>query len=60
MKLSTLRKGARAQIERLPEGEIRAQFIRIGLIEGAVICCLERLPGGTLVLERFCAYEYHH
>lgn len=31
-------------------GESRSQFIRIGLMEGAIIECLERLPGGTLVI----------
>ena len=52
MKLSAIRKGGRVQIESLPEGEIRSQFIRIGLTEGAIVSCLERLPGGTLVLEQ--------
>lgn len=48
--LSTLRKGGRARIARLPEGEMRSRFIRIGLMEGAVVSCLEKLPGGTIVL----------
>jgi Fe2+ transport system protein FeoA len=52
MKLSSIRKGARVQIQQLPEGDIRSQFIRIGLMEGAIVSCLERLPGGTLVLQQ--------
>ncbi len=52
MKLSTIHKGGRVKIDQLPEGEIRSQFIRIGLMEGAIVCCLERLPGGTLVLQQ--------
>jgi Fe2+ transport system protein FeoA len=52
MKLSTIGKGHRVQIAHLPEGEIRSQFIRIGLMEGAIISCLERLPGGTLVIQQ--------
>jgi Fe2+ transport system protein FeoA len=54
MKLSTLRKGMRARIAQLPEGEMRSHFIRIGLMEGAIISCLEKLPGGTVVL------GFHH
>jgi Fe2+ transport system protein FeoA len=50
MKLSTIRKGLPVQILRLPEGDMRIQFIRIGLMEGARITCIERLPGGTVVL----------
>lgn len=54
MKLSALRKGGRARIAMLPVGEIRSRFIRIGLMEGAEVSCLERLPGGTIVL------VFHH
>ncbi len=50
MKLSAMRKGMRARIDGLPDGEMRSHFIRIGLMEGSVVACLERLPGGTLVL----------
>jgi len=50
MKLSALAKGMRARIESLPVGEIRSQFIRIGLMEGAYVSCMERLPGGTIIL----------
>lgn len=41
----------RGRIDRLPTGDIRSQFIRLGLVEGAVVFCLEKLPGGTIVLE---------
>lgn len=51
MTLSALPKGTRGRIVRLPEGEVRSHFIRIGMVEGATIACLERLPGGTIVLE---------
>jgi Fe2+ transport system protein FeoA len=51
MTLGALKKGGKALIEGLPEGEIRSQFIRLGLVEGALVQCLERLPGGTMVLE---------
>ncbi len=48
--LSTITRGTRVRIGRLPDGDARAQFIRIGLIEGATVHCSERLPGGTMVL----------
>lgn len=51
MTLGTLKKGAKARIQGLPEGEIRSQFIRLGIVEGATIRCIDRLPGGTIVLE---------
>lgn len=51
MTLGTLPKGMRGRIERLPSGDVRSHFIRIGMVEGAVVACLERLPGGTVVLE---------
>lgn len=49
-KLSVTRKGVPVQILRLPDGDMRIQFIRIGLMEGALVTCIERLPGGTVVL----------
>jgi len=36
----------------MPEGIIRAQFIRVGIHEGERVQCLERLPGGTVVLKK--------
>jgi ferrous iron transport protein A len=31
---------------------LRAQFIRIGISEGERIKCIERLPGGTIVIQK--------
>ncbi len=50
MQLSSIQRGSRVRITQLPDGDSRSQLIRLGLIEGAEIECLERLPGGTLVL----------
>ena len=50
-KLSQIKTGTSAYISQLPAGLIRSQFIRLGLIEGMMITCSQRLPGGTLVLE---------
>lgn len=36
----------------IPEGVLRAQFIRVGIHEGERVQCMERLPGGTIVIRR--------
>ncbi len=50
--LTEIRRGDRAAITTLPEDEgLRSQCIRLGLSKGSMIRCIERLPGGTVVLE---------
>jgi Fe2+ transport system protein FeoA len=44
--------GEWVKIVSLPAGNIRAQFIRLGVGEGERILCLQRLPGGTIVLQK--------
>jgi len=36
----------------IPGGVIFTQFIRFGISEGERIMCIERLPGGTIVLQK--------
>lgn len=36
----------------LPAGIVRSQFIRFGIVEGEKVECLERLPGGTVVIRK--------
>jgi len=36
----------------LPKGALHAQFIRLGMHEGQRVKCVQRLPGGTVVLQR--------
>lgn len=50
-KLSQISRGASVYIRQLPSGIMRSHFIRLGLVEGIIVTCAERLPGGTLVLE---------
>lgn len=40
------------RIHSIPAGRLRAQLVRIGLVEGAKVFCVERLPGGTIVLQK--------
>jgi len=47
-----VRRGTHGTILSLPEPpELRSQCIRLGLCVGAGFLCIERLPGGTIVLE---------
>jgi Fe2+ transport system protein FeoA len=46
------RRGMQGTILSLPENsELRSQCIRLGLAVGANFTCIERLPGGTIVLQ---------
>ncbi len=45
-------KGSRVWIVQVPEGKRRSQLIRLGISKGEFIRCLERLPGGTVVIEK--------
>jgi Fe2+ transport system protein FeoA len=50
--LSRLRKGDRVKICSVPKGLMRAQFLRLGIHEGEQVVCFERLPGGTVVIQK--------
>ncbi len=50
--LDKAKKGKIVTIVNLPSGNIRSQLIRLGLTEGGTIKCLERLPGGTIVIQK--------
>jgi Fe2+ transport system protein FeoA len=50
--LSSVKGGTWVRIHTLPRGLVRAQFIRFGIHEGERVECIERLPGGTIVLQK--------
>ncbi len=50
--LHQVNKGSRLIIIDIPEGRARAQLIRLGVVKGEFIRCLERLPGGTIVIQK--------
>lgn len=50
--LDKAKKGTFITILSLPSGLYKMQLIRLGLTEGMKVFCLERLPGGTIVLQR--------
>ena len=50
--LDTAKKGKPVTILNLPDGEIKVRLIRLGISEGDTVHCLERLPGGTIVIQK--------
>ena len=50
--LNTIPKGTRVVILEVPEGKGKSQLIRLGILKGEFIRCMERLPGGTIVIEK--------
>jgi Fe2+ transport system protein FeoA len=50
--LHTVRKGNRVLIIEVPEGKGKSKLIRLGILKGEFIRCMERLPGGTVVIEK--------
>jgi Fe2+ transport system protein FeoA len=50
--LTCVRRGTALRIVSVPEGRSRTQLIRLGIMKGEVVRCIERLPGGTVVIEK--------
>ena len=52
MSLSSSKTGQHLKIVSVPHGTLKAQFVRLGIHEGEKVKCLERLPGGTIVVQK--------
>ncbi|KUG27052.1 ferrous ion uptake protein a [hydrocarbon metagenome] len=50
--LQNTKKGNSVVVLNLPDGEMKSQFIRLGITEGSTIKIYERLPGGTVVITK--------
>lgn len=50
--LQNTKKGNSVIVLNLPDGEMKSQFIRLGITEGSTIKIYERLPGGTVVITK--------
>ena len=48
--LDQIKKGSIVTIAALPSGTLKIQLIRMGISEGVTVTCLQRLPGGTIVI----------
>jgi ferrous iron transport protein A len=44
--------GEMVKIHSIPRGLIYTQFVRFGIGEGERVLCVERLPGGPIVLKK--------
>lgn len=56
MSLSELKRGQKATITEVPEGEVRHKLLRFGLAPGAKVCCHAKPPLGPVVV-RFGSQE---
>ena len=45
-------KGSHVVIIDIPDGKSKDQLIRLGILKGELVKCLETLPGGTMVIEK--------
>lgn len=45
-------KGSRLIVRKIPDGRSRTLLIRLGIVEGEEIRVVERMPGGTVVIEK--------
>jgi Fe2+ transport system protein FeoA len=50
--LNSSKSGQTVRILTMPPGILGAQFVRLGIHNGEKVKCLERLPGGTIVLQK--------
>lgn len=50
--LHKARPGQLLKIHSIPAGSEHAHFVRVGMHQGEYVHCLERLPGGTVVLKK--------
>jgi Fe2+ transport system protein FeoA len=50
--LMKVKAGSAVRVVSVPRGNLRAQFIRLGISEGERVVCIARLPGGTVVLQK--------
>jgi len=50
--LDKAKKGNKITILSLPGDQAKIQLIRLGLTEGEELICVERLPGGTIVVQK--------
>jgi ferrous iron transport protein A len=40
------------EVVEVPAGKSREQLIRLGILKGETIRCIQRLPGGTMLIEK--------
>ncbi len=51
MTLDKVNRGNKVRIKKIENRDLKTQAIRIGIYEGAVFLCSEKLPGGPIILQ---------
>lgn len=51
MTLDSVKKGQKIEIIHIPDDKIRIQAIRLGICEGAILICSEKIPAGPIILQ---------
>ncbi|KXG76440.1 FeoA family protein [Thermotalea metallivorans] len=51
MTLDLAVRGQKIEVVKIPDANIRAQAIRLGIYEGAQLICSEKLPAGPIILQ---------
>ncbi len=54
MCLTEVKRGQRVRIARIEDETIRTQLIRLGIGEGSLLSCSEKIPFGPLMLRHRC------
>ncbi|CUT05088.1 FeoA family protein [Candidatus Chrysopegis kryptomonas] len=52
MRLIDAEPGMELEICELPLGNLKTQFVRLGVTEGSKVRCSHRLPGGTIIITK--------
>ncbi len=51
MTLDKVKRGNKIRIKKIDNRDLKTQAIRIGIYEGAIFLCSEKLPGGPIILQ---------
>ncbi len=51
MTLDKVKRGNKIRIKKIDNKDLKTQAIRIGIYEGAIFLCSEKLPGGPIILQ---------
>lgn len=52
MTLAEIKRGHRVKIKKIPDKLIHAQAMRFGIAEGAEVECIEKIPGGPVIIRK--------
>ena len=52
LSLTDAPRGRTLEVVAVPAGRSREQLIRLGILAGETIRCIQRLPGGTMLVEK--------